>query len=243
MKKVNKTKKVILINGLARSGKDTTAKIMQEELIKQGYSVKVLAFADKLKDMVCEMFNISRDELDDYKNNKVNMYLGEEYYSYPLTDFRTFLDIFGNKIAKTLGGESVWADIVLNDIQNSEEEYFIVPDFRFFIEYDVFHEHNFGWYDTNADDFGSINLEETPFNITTVQVQRDIPKMNLESEKALNNFVFDYFIDNNSDLDSLKGNVKELLGKILQENKDINKENKDINKENKDINKENKEEN
>ena len=59
MNKTKNTKKVILINGLARSGKDTTATIMQEELIKQGYSVKVLAFADILKDMVCEMFHIT----------------------------------------------------------------------------------------------------------------------------------------------------------------------------------------
>ena len=220
---MKKVKKVILINGLARSGKDTTAKIIKEELTKQGYSVKVLAFADKLKDMVCEMFNISRDELDDYKNTKVDIGV-EDFYErgcyIDLTDFRTFLDVFGNKIAKTLGGESVWADIVLNNIQNSEEEYFIVPDFRFFIEYDVFHIHNYDWYDTNADYFGNINLEETPFNITTVQVQRDVPKLDLESAKALDDFMFEYTLDNNSDLTSLQGNIKELLGKILQENKE-----------------------
>ena len=125
---MKKIKNIILINGLARSGKDTTAKIMQEELIKQGYSVKVLAFADKLKDMVCEMFNITRVELDDYKNNMVDIAVDDFYNNYyynkegsylDLTDFRTFLDTFANKIAKTLGGESVWADIVLkNQNQN-----------------------------------------------------------------------------------------------------------------------------
>jgi len=229
---MKKVKKVILINGLARSGKDTTAKIIKEELTKQGYSVKVLAFADKLKDMVCEMFNITRTDLDYYKNNKDSIGV-EDFYDdtgyWDLTDFRTFLDIFGNKIAKTLGGESVWVDIVLKNIQESEEEFFIVPDFRFFIEYDVFHIHNFGRYDTNADDFDKINLEETPFDITTIQVQRDVPKMNLESEKALDNFMFEYTLDNNSDLTSLQENIKELLGKILQENKDTNKENKEEN--------------
>jgi len=220
---MKKIKKVILINGLARSGKDTSAKIMQEELIKQGYSVKVLAFADKLKDMVCEMFNISREELDDYKNTKRSMAVKDGYDKgdyFNLTDFRTFLDIFGNKIAKTLGGESVWADIVLRDVEESTGEYFIISDFRFPIECEVFEEFNSNWYDNNCDYLGNINLSELPFSIITVQVQRDIPRMDLESEKALDKFVFDYIIDNNSDLDSLKGNVKEVLDRIL------NKENK-----------------
>jgi len=204
-------KKIILINGLARSGKDTTAKIMQEELIKQGYSVKVLAFADKLKDMVCELLGVTREDLDKYKNNpKLYKHMvvkkpDWDIIEYPLTDFRTFLDIFGNKIAKTLGGESVWSDIVLKNIEESNEEYFIISDFRFPIEYSAF--------------------ENTSFDIITLQVQRDIPKMNLGSEKALDNFVFDYIVDNNSDLDSLEGNVKELLDIILV----INKENKEEN--------------
>jgi len=219
------TKKVMLLNGLARAGKDTTAKIMQEELLKQGKTVKVLAFADKLKDMVCEMFNLTREQLDDYKNNSdrwgVHLMDYEEDIDYQptehLTDFRTFLDTFGNKIAKTLGGDSIWADIVLKQVQESDCEYFIISDYRFPIEFLVFEEYNFEWYEQNSDVLGNYFTDEVPFNINTIQIQRDgIKKLNLESAKSLDGYSFDYTINNNSDLENLKEQVNIILNKIVK---------------------------
>lgn len=211
------TKKIIFINGKKRSGKDTTAEMLQQELLKQNKTVKVLAFADKLKDMVCEMFGISRSELDEYKNEYSDILVEDNtnYFGFghinpyvPLTDFRTFLDTFGNKIAKSLGGDSVWADKVLEIIENSNEEYFIISDFRFPVEINVFGTENL------------LSPTDKPFKLITLQVQREgLPHSDLPSENALNDYVFDYVIENNSSLESLKEKVSKLSGEILKQNR------------------------
>lgn len=219
------TKKIIFINGKKRSGKDTTAEMLQQELLKENKTVKVLAFADKLKDMVCEIFDIGRVELEEYKNNPDlwNIAVGGtwEYDPYDYreptcyinkTDFRTFLDIFGNKIAKSLGGDSVWADKVLEIIENLDEEYFIISDFRFPIEINVFGTENL------------LSPTNKPYKLSTLQVQREgLPHSDLPSENALNDYVFDYVIDNNSSLESLKEKVSKLSGEILKQNNKGNK--------------------
>jgi len=205
-------KKIIFINGKKRSGKDTTAEMLQQELLKQNKTVKVLAFADKLKDMVCEMFGISRVELDYLKNN-TNVYTNSVVSNsglglLELPNFRTFLDTFGNKIAKSLGGDSVWADKVLLDIENSKEECFIISDFRFPIEINVFGTENL------------LSPTNKPFKLITLQVQREgLPHSDLPSENALNDYVFDYIIENNSSLENLKENVSKLSGEILKQNR------------------------
>lgn len=207
------TKKIIFINGKKRSGKDTTAEMLRKELLKHNKSVKVLAFADKLKDMVCEMFNLTRERLDLYKNDYVPILLPECYWGYELTDFRTFLDTFGNTIAKSLGGDSVWADKVLETIESSNEEYFIISDFRFPIEIDVFETENL------------LNPFSKIFKLITLQVQREgLPHSDLLSENALNDYVFDYTVENNSSLENLKERVSKLSGEILvKDNKDKEK--------------------
>lgn len=204
-------KKIILINGQKRAGKDTTAELLKQEILNKGNSVEVFAFADKLKDMVCEMFNLTRQELDYYKNEEFYIFaeIVEEKNNFireqGLTDFRTFLDIFGNKIAKTLGGNNVWADIVLKQVQESDSEYFILSDFRFPVEFEVF--------------------MNKGFKFSTIRVQRDLPKSNLESENALKDFYFDIILDNNSDLESLKVKVSRISETILEQNKVSKEEN------------------
>ena len=206
-------KNILLINGKKRSGKDTSAKIIKEELINQGKSVKILSFADTLKDMVCEMFNISRADLEYLKNN-TNCY--EHSIVSPsgigmleLPNFRTFLDCFGNSIAKRLGGDSVWADIILKQVLETDYEYYIIPDFRFPIEIDVFN---------LAHVFGKSLFQ---LNVTTLQVQRNgLPHSDLISENSLNDFTFDYIIDNNSDLENIKKQVVTILADININKKD-----------------------
>jgi hypothetical protein len=199
----NIKKKIILINGQKRAGKDTTAEFLKQDLLNKGKSVEIFAFADKLKDMVCEMFNLTKSQLDYYKNQEFNIFaeIVEERVNFineqKLTDFRTFLDIFGNKIAKTLGGNNVWADIVLKQVQESDSEYFILSDFRFPIEFEVF--------------------MNKGFKFSTIKVQRDLPKSNLESENALKDFYFDIILDNNSDLESLRVKVSRISETILEE--------------------------
>jgi hypothetical protein len=48
--------KVLALHGWARSGKDTAAAIFKEELTQQGYTVVFVSFAEKLKQLVHDMW-------------------------------------------------------------------------------------------------------------------------------------------------------------------------------------------
>ena len=56
--------KIILISGKARSGKDYLSQLLKERLEKDGLKVFKTAFADKLKEYLCILFNLSLEELN-----------------------------------------------------------------------------------------------------------------------------------------------------------------------------------
>lgn len=56
--------KFVLISGKKQSGKDFTAKTITEELIKQGYTVETVSFADPIKKFVTNVFGISREDME-----------------------------------------------------------------------------------------------------------------------------------------------------------------------------------
>lgn len=164
-------KNVILINGLPRAGKDTMA-----DYLVQKYNYYKISFADELKNIICRTFDISRDELDYFKNEKVGLYYENNL---ECINFRNLLQRFGTEGMKPAFGNSVWADILYNKIKKSEHNNIVVPDFRFLCEYQ------------NHD-----NL-----NIKTILVKddRELPLEGHTSDVELyqNNFKFDYSLYNN----------------------------------------------
>lgn len=164
-------KNVILINGLPRAGKDTMA-----DYLVQNYNYHKISFADELKDIICRTFNISRDELDYFKNENINLYYEDNL---KCINFRELLQRFATEGMKPTFGNSVWADLVYSKIMNSKHNNIVVPDFRFLCEYQ------------NRD-----NL-----NIKTILVKddRELPLEGHASDVELyqNNFKFDYSLYNN----------------------------------------------
>ena len=63
-------KKLILINGLKRSGKDYTAELIEEIIGDIG----IVSFAEPMKKIISETFNISLEQLEDYKNDELGIY-------------------------------------------------------------------------------------------------------------------------------------------------------------------------
>jgi hypothetical protein len=163
--------KIILINGKARSGKDFAAQILQKKLEK---TVK-LAFADSIKDILCNTLGITINEFDDYKNNFYDL----KYANQSLT-FRELIQKFGETIKSELG-DNIWAKRVIDKIytNNYTNTIFIISDFRFPVEYKEI-----------VKTFGKDR-------IITLQIQdKNASQDEHISENALKDFKFDYIIDN-----------------------------------------------
>lgn len=183
--------KIILINGKKRAGKDYVAKILKEKL----GNCEIMHYADALKQIISETFEISLEELENFKNENV-----EIIFNNRKTTFRRVLQCFATEAIKPVFGNNIWKRIVLNKMENSSAEYIIIPDFRFPEEY----------------------IEGS----YTVKVLGGEQLDNHISEHALNNFKFDYIIDNTKkgDLTHCINGLLSLLRQKEQKCKMLNKE-------------------
>lgn len=154
-------RKIILINGKKRAGKDYIANILKEKL----GNCEIMHYADALKQIISETFEISLEELENFKNENV-----EIIFNNRKTTFRRILQCFATEAIKPVFGNNIWKRIVLEKIKETNAEYIIIPDFRFPEEY----------------------IEDS----LTVKVLGGEQLDSHISEHALNNFKFDYIIDN-----------------------------------------------
>ena len=93
---------IIGICGHKGSGKDYLANILKEYT-----GFKVVHFADPIKDILCDLFKISKDELNKLKNSEDSKILG--------TNMRSILQVFGTNIMQRFCGKRIWVDLVLKE--------------------------------------------------------------------------------------------------------------------------------
>ena len=169
-------RKIILINGKKRAGKDYVAKILKEEL----GNCEIFHYADSMKQIIADTFEISLEELENFKNENVEITFNDKR-----TTFRRVLQCFATEACKKIFGKDIWKQIVLNKMENSSAEYIIIPDFRFPEEY--------------IEDSLTVKVLGGDTNDTHI------------SESALNNFKFDYIIDNTN-----KGDLTYWINGLLE---------------------------
>ena len=109
---------IIGICGHKGSGKDYLANILKEYT-----GFKVVHFADPIKDILSDLFKISKDELNELKNSENSKILG--------TNMRSILQVFGTNIMQKFCGKRIWVDLVL------KEDNLIIADVRFQHEVDA----------------------------------------------------------------------------------------------------------
>ena len=130
-------KTVILIAGHKRSGKDFVADYI---VSRSAGSVKKYSFTYPLKRLVCSIFDITMDELDEYKNrpNTYNLTM-ENDILYDI-DFRQILQRTGEHL-KTFTYPEIHADKMLESIDKSDHNIFVIPDHRYETEERIMRKH------------------------------------------------------------------------------------------------------
>lgn len=129
-------KVIIQIGGFKRSGKDTISKMIANHYQSSGKLVDIFHYAGPLKQIAASIFDISLEQLDEFKNNKTELYRFNTYEEpCKVTDFREILMKIGNEAIKPVFGSDVWQKIMLEKIEKSEADIIIIPDFRFAVEH------------------------------------------------------------------------------------------------------------
>lgn len=185
-------KKVILINGLPGAGKDTMADYLVEN---NGYTK--ISFADELKNIICRTFDITREELDFYKNNpdEIKLWIKRNDTTIGVTNFRKLLQRFGTEGMKPTFGDDIWARLTYENILNMKHDKIVVPDFRFLVEYKYY--------------------PDMRINTVLIHDNRPLPKEGHSSDVELyvNNFRFNYSLVNKKD-ESFFIEINKLLKRI-----------------------------
>lgn len=129
-------KVIIQIGGFKRSGKDTISQMIANHYQSSGKLVDIFHYAYPLKQIAASIFDISLEQLDEFKNNKTELYRFNTYEEpCKVTDFREILMKIGNEAIKPVFGSDVWQKIMLEKIEKSEADIIIIPDFRFTVEH------------------------------------------------------------------------------------------------------------
>lgn len=159
---------LVQLLGLARSGKDFTAEQLKLQFEQLGYSVSIKSYAAPLKRIAANLFGISLEQLDIAKNNPsmYPIYCGDYGGDYFETDFREFLQRLGNDAIKPEFGNSVWADLMVQQVNQSIDDIIIISDCRFLTELQAF---------PNAQTVRIVNDNLTPMNHTSELELLDVP--------------------------------------------------------------------
>lgn len=229
--------KLIGISGKAGAGKDEVAKMLQHLLHRPDVSYEtfktlihskkyqIKKFADKLKDIVCLILNCTREQLEDRQfketplgvewrvfkhtlNNSIispremsiqhGLHNGLRDCFYEQIDLtpRLLLQLLGTECGRQIIHPNIWVNSLFADF--TVDSKWIISDLRFPNEFDAIKERGGIIFRVNRKGFENTG--------------------NHESETALDNHVFDYTIENNSSLEQLKRDMRELLNVVNLKN-------------------------
>jgi len=211
-------KKIILLSGKMQSGKNASADIIFDYLNENKLSNKHLFFAKALKDECKEDFQLVKDYLNNFIGNIILKHpsidfdllkelnplrLNDDNFYEDKTDLsRLLLQIYGTQIFRNRVDTNHWVDKVVDDINSSIEDFYIITDVRFLNEI------------SHLEKNLTIDSE-----VIKIRVNRDIARGGVSdehiSETALDDYNgWDYLIENDSDLNELKNKTIEIIKEI-----------------------------
>ena len=179
-------KKIILISGKMRHGKDTSAIFLKEML--RSKKTLIIHFGDYLK-FVLEEYH-EWNGIKDEEGRALLQHFGTDYVREKDINF--------------------WTDTVIRYLKITEDlwDYVIIPDVRFSSEIERIKENFKNVVTLRVKRFNEDNSIFIPENATE-------ESLNHISETDLDNYSFNYYLINNSTLGNLKESVN-ILGKIIK---------------------------
>lgn len=192
--------KIILIAGKKQSGKDTVSKYLSEK-----YNYLQLSFAQELKRQathyVSDIFRDSKNKLFslDFEDEEFKKQVIPYKYNTKKRTYRELLQYFGTEFVREFFDDSIWAKIVVDKIKKFDYwDKFVISDFRFKNEFNTLR-------DSLSNDYKIVTMRVDRFNADTKDIHI--------SENDLNDFDFDYILENNDTLESLYNTVEYILVK------------------------------
>ena len=176
--------KILMISGKSASGKDAAAFLFKEKLEKENKKVLFIHFADLVKYYAFQYYNWSGE-----KNE----------------EGRSLLQYIGTGLMRNFDPE-YWARIIAEFLAAAtyEFDYALIPDWRFKNENEVVSYYNKDVITIRVNRYTAegklyINPSLTPEQISHI------------SENELDDFCFDYIIENKGNLDTLEESVTTII--------------------------------
>jgi len=184
--------KVILITGYDRCGKDYVASKLANYL-----NADIEHLADPLKNIVSDILDLNREELEDLKNNpysSLDIDFGYNGRSRTQTlRFRKFIIKVGTILRKNVS-EYIFIEAIKNIIKESNKDYVIIPDVRFLIEYE--------------------ELSKS-FNTFTIKIDSELDSCGKNDIKyEVDKIPYDHVFKNTEDIIEFGDNLKNLIEKM-----------------------------
>ena len=171
-------KVIYVFSGRAQSGKDYISNKLKESLESEGHSVKKLAFADRLKEYLSILLDMSVEELEGLK-------LEETPFTSNGLTIRQLMQRMGTELFRKQLGFDFWIIQTAKVIAKTDYEYYLISDCRFPNELNVI-------------DYACGYDNRSTYEMRTVKILNDVKIKSSDhvSENLLNNIKHDIIIDN-----------------------------------------------
>lgn len=192
-----------------QSGKNTTADMFIKSLERRGKTVEVWMYAGELKEFIEVKFkplmNLLNTYAEKYPEAAGDLRLTRDSFYENKTDIsRLLLGIVGTDIFRKEVDINHWVNKVVARIQKSKADVFLLTDFRFPNEYSVV-----------ADTFGKDIVQSIRVYKENSVQDGYHEQYEHSSECSLDDWVFDYEIQNDGTLDELSKKVEILIDKYF----------------------------
>lgn len=181
---------VLMISGKSASGKDEFARLLKEKLESHGKTVLTIHFGDAVKDMLIRYYK--------WDGNKD-------------AAGRTMLQHLGTEVMRT-AYPTYWAELVAKFISATANDwnYVLIPDLRFYNEFETVCQYNENVTTIRINRF---DKEGKPYYNSNMRMNQ----LTHVSECELDNFNFEYIIENRSDVAALSESADLLIEELEKE--------------------------
>ena len=182
---------IVLLGYKMQRGKDTVGKVLTDEFGFTRY-----AFADEIKKIVADIYDLSWEQLYTEKKNKLDSRYG--------TTPRQILQEFGREQRNRF--KDIWCSKVNKEISKNKSKRIVITDLRHLNEYEYF----FKLSKKENINLFTIRVSRPAFDLTDMVGKEDISEIELDSFNE-----WDYTLLNDKDIVSIQEKTRIFASSVL----------------------------